>query len=151
MAQLRTVSDQQERLSQEAATCGLESSIGIQVEFESFPGIELAVQSLADAPSRIELMNVRQSEQSLCATIFVPEGKLTVIEAKLHAYLEKKKDKNGKARDNRALIDAIATFRVAAIDGRCLHRKDRCSRGSVYALGSCRWVVALEHDIRHMG
>ena len=117
MAQLRTVSDQQERLSQEAATCGLESSIGIQVEFESFPGIELAVQSLADAPSRIELMNVRQSEQSVCATIFVPEGKLTVIEAKLHAYLEQKKDKNDKARDNRALIDAIATFRVAATEG----------------------------------
>ena len=58
-SQLQTVSDEQQRLSQEAVAYDLESRIGVQIEFESFPGIELAVQSLADARSRIELMNVR--------------------------------------------------------------------------------------------
>lgn len=115
-SQLQTVSDEQQRLSQEAVAYDLESRIGVQIEFESFPGIELAVQSLADARSRIELMNVRQSDDKLYATVFVPEGKLTVIEAKLQDYLEQKKDKNGKPRDHRKLIDAIASFRVAAVE-----------------------------------
>ena len=116
MAQLQAVSEKQVQLSQEAADYDLESVIGIQVEFQSFPGIDLAVQSLADARSRIELLNVRQSDGRVFATIFVPEGKLTTIEAKLHAYLDHKTDKNGTPRDHRVLIDAIAAFRVAAIE-----------------------------------
>jgi hypothetical protein len=74
------------------------------------------VESLADARSRIELTNVRQSDDRVFATVFVPEGKLTAIETKLTDYLERKKDKNGNARDHQKLIDAIASFRAAALE-----------------------------------
>jgi hypothetical protein len=47
--QLRGVEAQQVVLHQEAKAHELQSPIGIQVEFESFPGIELAVESLANA------------------------------------------------------------------------------------------------------
>jgi hypothetical protein len=115
MAQLRQVESDQQRLSQEAAGYDLESRIGIQIEFTSVPGIELAVESLADARSGIELTNVRHSGNQILATVFVPEGKLSRIESKLTDYLAYKTNKNGEPRDNRALIDAIASFRSATL------------------------------------
>ena len=116
IGQLRQVEQQQVELHQEAESLELQSAIGIQVEFESFPGIELAVESLADARQKIELLNVIHREDKTYATIFVPEGKLSAIEKKLQDYLEEKKDRAGRARDNRKLVDAIQAFRTAALD-----------------------------------
>lgn len=116
MGQLHAVEQEQISLRQEADQVELESIIGIQVEFESFPGIELAVESLADARQKIELLNVVQRDDKTFATIFVPEGKLSSIEGKLQAYLDEKKDKVGRPRDNRKLIDAIQSFRTAVLE-----------------------------------
>ena len=116
IGQLRHVEERQSELHQEAETHELHSPVGIQIEFESFPGIELAVESLADARQKIELLNVIHREGKTFATIFVPEGKLSTIEKKLHDYLEEKKDRNGRARDNRKLVDAIQSFRSAALE-----------------------------------
>jgi hypothetical protein len=116
IGQLHEIGERQVMLRQEAEAYGLESAIGIQIEFESFPGIELAVESFADARQKIELLNVIQRDNKTFATIFVPEGKLSAIESKLQAYLEEKKDKNGKPRDNLTLIDAIQSFRTAALE-----------------------------------
>ncbi len=115
-AQLEAVAVSQDALTASANEYELESRIGIQVAFESFPGVELAVASLADARQQIELMNVRQADGHIQATVFVPEGKLQVFESKLQAYLEERKDKNGKRCDNQKLIDAIQSFRVAALE-----------------------------------
>lgn len=118
-AELRTQLDQvraqQAELAEQAPGYELESILGIQVAFNSFPGVEMEVEKLADAGQHIELMNVRYTEDQVLATVFVPEGKLTAFENKLQAYLEERKDKNGKARDNRALMDAIQSFRGAAL------------------------------------
>ncbi len=76
----------------------------------------MAVESLANATHGIELLNIRYSESQVFATIFVPEGKLTVIEKKLQDYLDCKKNKKGTPIDNRPLIDAIQSFRVAALE-----------------------------------
>lgn len=116
LGQLQRIDERQAALKQEAEAQELESVIGIQIEFESFPGIELAIESLADARQKIELLNVIHRDDKTFATIFVPEGKLSAIESKLQAYLEEKKDKAGRARDNRALIDAIQSFRTAALE-----------------------------------
>lgn len=116
LGQLRQVAQQQTVLHQESEAYELQSAIGIQVEFESFPGIELAVESLADARQKIELLNVIHREDKTFATIFVPEGKLSTIEKKLQDYLEEKKDRLGRARDNRKLVDAIQAFRTAALE-----------------------------------
>lgn len=91
IGQLRQLKEQQTAIHQEAEHHDLQAPVGIQVEFESFPGIELAVESLANATQKIELLNVIHREDKTFATIFVPEGKLTNIEQKLQDYLEEKK------------------------------------------------------------
>jgi len=110
------IKSRQTELINEATNYELKAPIGIQIEFESFPGIELAFESLTNETQRIELLNVIHKENKTFATIFVPEGKLTTFENKLKAYVEERKDKNGKPRDNRALLDAVKSFRMAALE-----------------------------------
>ena len=114
--QVQDLKTAQERLAQEAEAQDMEALIGIQVEFESFPEIELAVEQLGDVRQRIELMNVRYSDDRTFATVFFPQGKLDVVERKIADYLSEKKDRKGKARDHRVLIDSIAALRAATLD-----------------------------------
>ncbi|MFC1749576.1 S8 family peptidase [Pseudomonadota bacterium] len=116
LGQLNKIKSDQETIKSGAEAYEFESVIGIHIEFESFPNIELAVESLANEQQRIELLNVIQRGDKTFATIFVPEGKLSSIEQKLQAYLSYKKDKNNKPRDNQPLIDAIQSFRTAALE-----------------------------------
>ena len=82
------------------------------MEFESFPDIELAFESLARERSGIELSNVRHEDSRTMAAIFVPEGKLHILEILVTAYLDENKDnKNGKPR-NQKLLDAIKDIRA---------------------------------------
>ena len=101
------------RDAQEAA--GLEEGFGLQVEFESFPDIELAFESLARERSGIELLNVRHEGERTLATVFVPDGKLEHFEKLIGDYLEEKKDRAGRPRDNRKLIDTIRQIRAATL------------------------------------
>jgi hypothetical protein len=101
------------RQAQESA--GLEGGFGLQVEFESFPDIELAFESLARERSRIELLNVRHDEQRTYATVFVPDGKLEHFENLIRDYLNEKRDSAGRARDNKNLINTIERIRAASL------------------------------------
>ena len=75
---------------------GLDEDVGLQIEFESFPDIELAFESLARERSGIELRNVRHDGNRVYATVFVPDGKLDFFEKLITAYLDEDKDtKNG--------------------------------------------------------
>jgi hypothetical protein len=94
---------------------GLDGGFGLQVEFESFPDIELAFESLARERSGIELLNVRHEDQRTLATIFVPDGKLEHFEGLIRDYLAEKRDKNGHARDHKRLINAIQQIRAATL------------------------------------
>ncbi|WP_254612466.1 S8 family serine peptidase [Pseudomonas aeruginosa] len=93
----------------------LESGLGLQIQFSSQPDVELAFESLADARKRIELLSVRHEGNRTFANVFVPDGKLAHFEKYISDYLEEKKDRNGKARDHRKLIDAIESIRAAEI------------------------------------
>ncbi|MDE0040913.1 MAG: S8 family peptidase, partial [Candidatus Poribacteria bacterium] len=88
---------------------------GIQVEFESFPDIKRAFENLAREHWGIELLNIRRESNRTYATVFVPDGKLDHFERLIHNYLIEKRDKNGKAIDNRKLIDTIREIRVASL------------------------------------
>ena len=103
--------------AQEAA--GLMDGLGLPIEFESFPDIELAFESLAREASGIELLNVRHTRNKTLATVFVPDGKLELFEHKIRAYLEEKKDSIGRPRDHRRLIDAIEAIRTATLEALC--------------------------------
>ena len=112
MEEIRTAADAAREARQEA---GMEEGIGLQVEFESFPDVELAFESLARERSGIELLNVRHEEARTHATVFVPDGKLDHFENLIWDYLAEKRDSRGHVRDNRRLIDAIRQIRAASI------------------------------------
>lgn len=101
------------RDAQEAA--GLDEGFGLQVEFESFPDIELAFESLARKRSGIELLNVRHEGESTLATVYVPDGKLDHFERLIGDYLEERRDRRGRPRDHRKLIDTIRQIRAATL------------------------------------
>ena len=100
------------RDAQQAA--GLDD-LGLRVEFESFPDIALAFESLARERFGIELLNVRQDGNRTLATVFVPDGRLDHFERLISDYLEEKRDRIGRARDNRRLVDAIQQIRAASL------------------------------------
>jgi hypothetical protein len=101
------------RDAQEAA--GLEEGFGLQVEFESFPDIELAFESLARERSGIELLNVRHEGERTLATVFVPDGKLDTFENLIRAYLDEEKDSKSGPK-NRKLLNAISEIRAATLN-----------------------------------
>lgn len=93
---------------------GMEDGLGLQIEFESFPDIELAFESLAEERTGIELRNVRYDKNRVFATVFVPEGKLVFFEKKILAYLDENNDiKTGPK--NHKLINTIAEIRAATL------------------------------------
>jgi hypothetical protein len=94
---------------------GFEGGFGLQVEFEGFPDIELAFESLARENQGIELFNVRHDEQRTYATVFVPDGKLGHFENLIRDYLDKKHDRRGRARDHKALVNTIQRIRAASL------------------------------------
>lgn len=106
------------RAQQEAM--GAEEGFGLQIEFESFPDIELAFESLAAERSGIELLNVRHDDSKTIAAVFVPDGKLYILENKIAAYLDEGRDsvneKDGTSTPrNQKLLDAIRSIRVASV------------------------------------
>jgi hypothetical protein len=104
-----------ESVRDEQRAAEVEGGIGLQVEFESFPDVELAFESLSRERSGIELLNVRHDQQTTYATVFVPGGKLEHFENLIRDYLEEKRDSAGRARDNQRLIDAIRGIRAASL------------------------------------
>ncbi len=89
--------------------------VGLTIEFESFPNVELAFESLAREQSGIELRNVRQIDEATFATVFVPDGKLAHFEKLIAAYLVGRKDKRGQPIDHQKLIDTIRVIRAATL------------------------------------
>lgn len=93
---------------------GIDEGIGLQIEFESFPDVELAFESLARERSGIELRNVRQDDEKTFATVFVPDGKLEVFEKLITAYLDTSKDKKSGPAHSK-LLNAISEIRAATL------------------------------------
>lgn len=94
---------------------GLESGLGLQIQFVSQPDVELAFQSLANDGQKIELLSVRREGDHTYANVFVPDGKLAHFEKYVTEYLEEKKNKNDKPLDHRALLNTIESIRAAEV------------------------------------
>ena len=93
----------------------MEDGLGIRIEFESFPDVKLAFESLARERSGIELLNVRDDGERIQATVFVPDGRLDHFEGLIRDYLAEKRDRADRPRDNQRLIDAIREIRAASV------------------------------------
>lgn len=94
---------------------GLESGLGLQIQFVGQPDVELAFESLGDARKKIELLSVYKEDSITYANIFVPDGKLAHFENYVVEYLKKKKDRNNKPLDHKALLNTIASIRAAEL------------------------------------
>lgn len=114
---LAIISTKLDTLKEKSADIALTMGIGIQVEFESFPDIDMAVESLANATQGIDLHNIKTINQDgqskTIATVFIPDGKLHSFEQKIDDYLSEKKNKKGAPIDNQKLIDSIQSIRTA--------------------------------------
>ena len=108
---LREEADSTRKTQQDA---GIEEGLGLQVEFESFPDVELAFESLARERSGIELLNVRHEENRTLATVFVPDGKLEIFENLVRAYLDESKNTKTGPKYHR-LLNAISAIRAASL------------------------------------
>lgn len=115
LAQIEALKPESEAARRSQKEAGLEGGFGLQVEFESFPDIELAFESLARENWGIELLNVRHDAQQTYATVFVPYGKLAHFEKLIRDYVEEKRDRKGGARDNKTLVNAIQQIRAASL------------------------------------
>jgi len=120
LQQLEALRPEIEQAHSRQESAGMDEGFGLQVEFESFPDIELAFESLAKERSGIELLNVRHEESRTMATIFVPDGKLNILENLVTAYLDENRDrinekKGTRKPSNQKLLDAIRNIRVASI------------------------------------
>jgi hypothetical protein len=92
---------------------------GIYVTFESFPDIDLALESLDPRRGRVhpELVAVRRVETpggiQQRATVFVPDGKLGYFLRRLNDYAITATAEQGK---NRNLVDRIASISLASLE-----------------------------------
>lgn len=116
LGQLSKLKPQAEEAKHQQQQVGMVSGLGLQIQFSSFPDVELAIQSLTDANAGIELRNVRHDEHHTYATVFVPDGKLDVFERKIMDYLAERKRRDGVAYDHKRLINAIQEIHVAAFN-----------------------------------
>jgi hypothetical protein len=148
-AQLQRVADQRD--------AGVQTAFGIQIEFESQPGVELAAERLARDRQGIELLNVRRQDDQVLATVFVPQGKLTHFEKLIEAYVEHRTAANGRAIDNQSLIDAIRSVRVATFNSLWTDRAQALPANDTEAIWWEAWLPAGDNqpqviaDFRKLG
>ncbi len=100
---------------------GLESGLGLQIQFVGLPDVKLAFESLSNERSRdpskhIEVLSVKEDGDATIANVFVPDGMLDHFEKYVAAYLAEKKGKDGKlSLDHHALINTIASIRASEL------------------------------------
>lgn len=142
----RIAAAQQQRIA-EQRTLNLQGTIGIQVEFESQEGVELAAERLARDRQGIELLNVRQLDRRVLATVFVPEGKIEHFEKLIADYQSYKTNRAGTPLDNQPLIDAIRTVRVATFESLWTDSAEALPSSNVEAIWWEVWLPSGEgHD-----
>ncbi|GGD61732.1 S8 family peptidase [Lacimicrobium alkaliphilum] len=114
LGKLRQLTPVLAEATEQQRQAGIDEGFGLQVEFESFPDVELAFESLARERSGIELRNVRQHGNKTLATVFVPDGKLGVFEKLITDYLDENQDKKSGPAHSK-LLNAISEIRAATL------------------------------------
>ena len=99
---------------------GLESGLGLQVQFAGMPDVALAFESLGseigkDARKKIEVLSIRTEAGTTYANVFVPDGKLDHFEKYVEDYLADRKKANGDSFDHHALLNTISSIRRAEV------------------------------------
>ncbi len=99
---------------------GLESGLGLQVQFVGQPDVALAFESLGyevgkDARKKIEVLSVRVEGDTTYANVFIPDGRLAHFEKYVEEYLSERKNSRGDALDHRALLNTVSAIRRSEV------------------------------------
>lgn len=105
------------QVAEQQRLLGLESGLGLQIQFIGLPDVALAFESLGDERSRdplkqIEVLSVRTDGATTIANVFVPDGKLSHFEKYVVEYLAAKTNKNGDLIDHSTLLNALDSIRT---------------------------------------
>ena len=119
-AQLRALQPLAIQAAEQQRQHGLESGLGLQIQFVGLPDVALAFESLGDERSRdplkqIEVLSVRIEGTTTIANVFVPDGKLSHFEKYVAEYLAAKTNKNGDLIDHSTLLNALDSIRTAGL------------------------------------
>lgn len=112
--------EQQGLHQRDAAAISVEGSRnGVYVMFESFPGIELAVEKLDSRQGKIhpELVSVQivqvDGDPVERATVWIPEGKLGYFLSRLDKYVETAEEEKTRHAD---LVDRVRSIGLASLE-----------------------------------
>ena len=102
------------------AAQGLQSGLGLQIQFVGLPDVALAFESLGnerprDPGQQIEVLSVRADGNRIVANVYVPDGRLQHFEKHVADYLAAKRNKNGDLIDHGRLLNAIVAIRTAEL------------------------------------
>jgi hypothetical protein len=96
---------------------------GLYIQFESQPGVPLALPSLEDVRKGIELVAVSHAVTDEAeprsierATVFVPDGKVKHFTSRFEAYAKPGLKKKGERRYE-SMLDPVADLRLATLRG----------------------------------
>lgn len=117
LTSLDEVRSEAKQRKDELAAVALPGKKGVHVEFESEPGFELELKSLEDRRTKIQLVAVRTSlkkkQRGQLATVYVPEGKLGILERKIRKYA-RDDTKSGRPWHQK-LVEKISEIRLATL------------------------------------
>src|SRR5215471_16654008 len=113
ISKLEALSPQAAARAGEQRALGLDDGLGIYLAFESEPNFDVKFESLDLVQSGIELCNVKTlSNNTMQATVFVPDGKLELFLKKISDY----RDKNTTPRgEGVLLVQRIKTWLRASV------------------------------------
>ncbi|MFO0809001.1 MAG: S8 family peptidase [Gemmataceae bacterium] len=90
-------------------------STGVNLVFRSEPDFELAVKSLEAQAHGIELVNVREDQGAVFATVFIPYGKVAYFSRKFQKYLAEDDKRSGRPKNQR-LVESISQIKRAVFE-----------------------------------
>ena len=121
ISQLESIAPQAIARAQEQRALGLDAGLGIYLRFDSEPNFPLKFESLDLTNSGIELCNVKTlADNTMQATVFVPEGRLELFLRKIAAYRDENttpRSERGVARPkNQDFVESISNIQLAALE-----------------------------------
>jgi len=118
-AQLQALKPVAKQAAEAQKEQGLESGLGLQIQFVGMPDVALAFESLGNErghnPKKIEVLSIRTEAGITYANVFVPDGKLAHFEKYVEDYLAERKKANGDSNDHHALLNTISSIRSAEL------------------------------------
>jgi hypothetical protein len=114
--ELARIAETQPDLADLRRTHRIEEVSGTPVTFALVLNPAFSLDSLEDKGAGIELLSFRPTgDDTSVAVVFVPEGKLTIFERKLEAYLDPERLTKKGMRHNQPLIDSIEQIRKTVL------------------------------------